>query len=226
MAGGLGVFNQIRWPGVGDADDCWVISTLWALVASGRVTKENLPSVRAFRDAAGVPDVQGRKDGGSNAQILKALQKLEPGIDAKLYSSNNVVMFRAWLSKGYIADLAVNSGALPKYLQFGFTGLHQISVVMQGGKYYVMNPLAQEGSALLEITEQNLMKAAFAFLKDGRLHGVLIKAGSIPSAKIVAPVIPAAPTVIVPIITHFEDFMDGYAIGRFYRKKHSGTVRT
>jgi hypothetical protein len=182
---GLGVYNQINWPGVGDTDDCWVIATFWALVAGGIVDEAHIPSVKAFRAAAGVPDVYGRKDGGSNQQILKALNKILPQAGAKYYSGTGTGM-QTKLKGGYIVSLAVNSALLPSYLQFGFKGSHQIAVIYQGGKYYVMNPLARQGSALLEITASALYKAAYGFLGDGKAHGVMIKIGGAAVKKIVA----------------------------------------
>jgi len=214
----LGVYNQVHWPGVGDVDDCWVISTFWVLVAAGILTRDQLPSVHAFRDAAGVPDKPG-PTGGSNAEIVRALNKLTPEAGARLFSGN-LSGFVHTLKSGYIASLAVNSMYLPSYLRFGFKGRHQIAVVYQNGKLYVMNPLAKEGSSLLQISQVDLALAAITFSQDGRFHGVMVRiGGAVRKALDQAIKQLNLPPVIRPY-TEMSDFIDGFAVGKFYRSKH------
>jgi hypothetical protein len=174
-SGTLGVFNQVWWAGVGDADECWIIATFWALVATGVMSRDQLPSIDKFRAAAGRPDLPG-PSGGNNSDIIKALAKLAPDADVRGYNGL-FAGFKKALQNGYVASLSVDSNMLPKYLQFGFKGLHQVSIYYSAGKYYVMNPLAKEGSGLLQISEFDLRMAATSYLGDGDFHAVLIKAG-------------------------------------------------
>lgn len=171
-----GVFNQVLWPGTGDVDECWIIATYWALVIAGVVKRKDLPSIKEFRAAAGRPDLPGAS-GGSNKNIAKALSILLPKAEVKQYNGNTAG-FEKMLKQGYIASLSVDSGDLPAYLQFGFKGDHQISVYYEGGHFWIMNPLAKEGSALLQISLADLKRAAFSFLGDGKFHSVFIAAKS------------------------------------------------
>jgi hypothetical protein len=212
----LGVYNQVTWPGVGDADDCWVIATFWSLVAGGVLSKDQLPSVRAFREAAGVPDRRGKADGGNNAQILRALRKLAPKSGAYLYSSG-MSGFVTALKKGYVASVSVRSGMLPKNMQFGFKGAHQISVVAKDGKLYVMNPLAQSGSALMEISEADLRRAAAGLMGDGKVHAVMIKIGVRTYKSVVATI--KGPTVLQPP-SYRTNFLNGFDAKAFYDARH------
>lgn len=212
----LGVYNQVTWPGVGDADDCWVISTFWALVAGGVLNKDQLPSVRAFREAAGVPDRAGRADGGRNTQILRALKKLAPKSGAYLYGGG-MSGFIASLKKGYVASLALNSGLLPKNMQFGFKGLHQVSIVAKDGRLYMMNPLAQSGSALMEISEADLRRAAGGFLGDGKVHAVMIKIGVRTYTTMLKAI--KGPTVLQPP-SYDTSFLSGFEAKSFYMARH------
>jgi hypothetical protein len=232
----LGVFNQVHWVGVGDVDECWIIATFWALVASGGVEREKLPSIEAFRKAAGRPDRPG-PTGGNNYLILKALKRLEPGIDARLYVGG-ASGFTNMLKRGYIASLSVNSKYLPPNLQYGFKGAHQISVYFQGGKYYVMNPLAKEGSPLQSITLADLQRAAGSlfghnqpiknmpgedrFVGDWLFHAVFIKAkpGTQPPKFLpLGGVASARPRDLnAPIIV--RDYIDPYAARRLYDARH------
>ena len=171
-----GVFNQVLWPGTGDVDECWIIATYWALVISGVVKRKNLPTIKEFRAAAGRPDKPG-PTGGNNKIIAKALSILLPKAEVKQYNGNTAG-FEKLLKQGYIASLSVDSGDLPAYLQFGFKGNHQISVYYEGGHFWVMNPLAKEGSSLLPISLADLKRAAFSLLGDGKFHAIFIRAKS------------------------------------------------
>ena len=170
----LGAFNQVIWKGVGDVDECWIIATYWALVATGVMPREALPSIKKFRAAAGNPDRPG-STGGNNRQLVQALNKLVPRAKVVKYDGGREGFVRM-LKKGYVASLSVRSWSLPTAYQFGYKGNHQISVFYQKGKYYIMNPLAVEGSPLMEINYNNLVFAANGLLKDGLMHAVFIKA--------------------------------------------------
>lgn len=222
----LGAFNQVWWIGAGDADECWIVATYWALVATGVMTRDELPTIKQFRAAAGKPDKPG-PTGGSNEDILKGIKALIPGADAKLFAGG-ITAFEAALKAGYVASLSVLSKNLPKYLQFGFSGAHQISVYYKGGKLYVMNPLAKEGSALIEISARDLVKAGSSLYKDRKLHAVLIKAK--PPSKTVTKASAKAPEkkqperprdLNAPII--IRNYIDPYQRVHFYEARHRDT---
>jgi hypothetical protein len=218
----LGTYSQKTWPGVGDIDDCWVISTFWALVAAGIIDEWHIPTVYAFRAAAGRPDVQGKASGGSNADIIKALNKLLPQAGARMYNSG-ISGFKQMLSSGYIASLSVNSSMLPAYLQFGFKGLHQIAVIYQDGQFYVMNPLANQGAPLLLISQAALAKAAGGFAGTGKMSAVLIKVGGVVLKQIIKDgkrmMLPQPPRDLnAPIVV--RNYLDPLTVGDFYRARH------
>ena len=162
-----------------------------------------------------MPDRAGKADGVNNAQILRALRKLAPKSGAYSYVGG-LSGFGTALAKGYVASVSVLSSLLPKYLQFGFQGTHQISVILQGGKYYVMNPLAQEGSALLEISAADLQRAAAGLIGDGKVHAVMIKIG-VRSYSTGAPLL--GPTVLQPP-SYRTSYIDGFEAARFYMARH------
>lgn len=216
MAKGLGVFSQLIWEGVFDIDECWIIATYWALVATGVMTRAELPSIKAFRAAAGRLDDPTHKSPGNNSNLLKALGKLAPNADAQLFVGG-LSAFAKKLQQGYVASLSVESKYLPEYLKFGYDGLHQISVIVQGGKYYVMNPLAKEGSALLQISAAALAKAAGELLNDGKFHAVLIKQEPMKQPVESLPPRPPSPPTVNRYINPWE------ARDR-YRKRHERSV--
>lgn len=204
----LGAFNQGSWFGVGDWDECWIVATYWALVAAGVMRREDLPSIKKFRDAAGKPDRRG-PTGGNIKDLLLAINTLIPEADARLYVGG-VAGFERMLKRGYIASLSVDSGDLPSYLQFGFKGLHQIAVYAQGGKFYVMNPLQKEGSALIEISRRDLMRAAGSLFNDGKFHTLFIrKKGEKALAGLAERSLPVRPRDLnAPVVV--RDYIDPY----------------
>ena len=217
----LGVFNQVFWPGVGDVDECWVIATYWALVATGVMKREDLPSIRAFRAAAGNPDRPG-STGGSNRDIVRALKKLAPSAKVVKYDGGREG-FTAMLKKGFVASLSVRSWSLPKAYQFGYRGNHQISVFYKAGHYYVMNPLARAGSALMEINYNNLVFAANGLLGDKLMHAVFIKAGQAKAMKAQrATPVHQQPRSLLHVLPQ-PDYLEPYAARDFYAdRKHLG----
>jgi hypothetical protein len=208
----MGAYNQVKWPGVGDIDECWIIATYWALVAAGVTTRDQLPTIDAFRAAAGVPDRPG-PTGGSYRNIMKALKKLFPYSGATTYVGY-WQGFMSYMKKGYIASLFVYSVFLPKYLQFGFWGKHQVAVVMQGGKLFVMNPLAKEGSALLPITIGQLIVATM-----GRFTAVLFPLGGAQKPPAQQKFRPGPPRDLFPPLIQI-DFYDPWKARRFYEERH------
>lgn len=215
----LGVFNQASWFGVGDVDECWIIATYWPLVAAGVMTRDQLPSIAAFRKAAGRPDLPG-PSGGNNNDLVKGLKALAPSAEVKLFSSS-LSSFSLQLAYGYIASVSLLSSALPEYLRFGFQGAHQVSIFLQAGKFYLMNPLAREGSSLIQIMGRDLAKASGALFGDNKIHAVLIKAGKAadkPSGKSAMRRLPARPRDI-PAPFEPTPYMDPRAVDGFYRER-------
>jgi hypothetical protein len=168
-----GVFNQKTWPGVGDIDDCQVITALWCLQASGTLTHAELPSVASFRHAAGVPDLPG-PTGLTNAQSLLAALRIAPASRAFSYVGA-YTGFVYWLAQGAVASLSVVSAHLT--LPYGFAGNHQVGIALPHGLVtLIMNPLDTMGHQLEMISEANLRKAAEAIYNDGKFHAVIYPA--------------------------------------------------
>jgi hypothetical protein len=151
------VINQVTYPLVGDIDDCTVIATFWAARNAGYTG--SLPTVPAFRNAAGEPDVPGA-NGLTNDQVWR-------GVEGTILRTLNGTKCEAiWWS--YVADvkrgasssLAVMSRLLPANLRFGFLGPHRIGVAFDGSHLVVANPLAPGGSAPLPCSEESLKLAA------------------------------------------------------------------
>jgi hypothetical protein len=151
------VLSQIGYPGAGDIDDCWCVATIMAMHAVA--PNNHLPTVPQFRAAAGVPDVQGRSDGGNVNDIMKACNKLWPTLHGAL-SSRAWASFASAVKGGKVASLSLLSGNLPSRYRFGFSGTHQVYVEYTGGAWYIANPLAKTGSALQAISEADLKRAA------------------------------------------------------------------
>lgn len=185
-----GVFNEVSWPGAGDppghADDCHPMSDFWALVAAGVLTKAQLPTLTAYRLAAGAPDLPGVTVGMDNVQALAAIKKLVPQARAFSYVGT-IDGFKAWTKKGAMASLSVDSGLLPADHRFGFLGSHQVAVA---DYFYMMNPLAPSGSAPVFILETDLRRAAEGLHRDGKFHAIIVPPFVPPVAPPPAPVDP------------------------------------
>lgn len=165
-----GVFNQTTWPGVGDVDDCQVIASFWAMVASGDIARRDLPSVTAFRAAAGVPDQPGAT-GITNAQALRGIRVYVP---RALSYVGSYTGFVAWLARGAIATVSVKSSELPAHLRFGFMGNHQVGMAMPDRFLRIMNPLDGGGDVPPTISEDGIRKAAESLFGDGKFHANII----------------------------------------------------
>jgi hypothetical protein len=217
----LGAFSQVLWPGVGDIDECWIIATYWALVATGVTSREDLPSIKQFRAAAERPDRPG-STGGSNRNLMLALKRLLPRADAVKYDGGREG-FTRMLKKGYVASLSVRSWSLPKAYQFGYRGNHQVSVFYKSGKYFIMNPLQVEGSALMEINYNNLVFAANGLLGDRLMHAVFIKAGTQARKVVQKKQIPRQPRALQHVIPD-PHYIKPYASATFYdERRHQGS---
>lgn len=159
---------MIRWPGVlnqvirdpGDADDCWVVATFWAARASDPGVR--IPSIDAFRRAAGKPDRPGSQ-GGNLDDIMRGCREIWPGLAVTRYRGAWEA-FAGLVRGGRPASLAVLSSKLPARLRYGFLFPHQIGVAWDGAAFVVANPLAPEGSAPQRIDAPTLRAAAEALL--------------------------------------------------------------
>lgn len=216
MSATLGTFSQTSWAGVGDVDECWIIATYWALVATGVMTREMLPTVAEFREAAGRPDMPG-PSGGNNKDLMLALKTLVPQADAKMIVGS-FTQFKAELQRGYVASLSLLSSKLPKWLQFGFQGNHQVSVYFKGGKFYIANPLAKEGSSLIQISEADLKAAAGSLYGDGKFHAILIKAKSAAALKATIQNAVRPRDLAAPIFV--RNYIDPWKADRDYKARH------
>lgn len=169
------VFNQVRWPGARDADDCWVLSGGVQCV-NATAPWLRLVSVPVFRKAAGRPDVQGRADGGQLDDIKRGVETLWPAWyrdETRLRVRKQVTWesLREWAEgrpEGHRPlSIAVVSAKLPPRLQFGFTGpasYHQLSLVVKSdGRWLVANPLAPVYSRWVEVNPAELRPAVMAY---------------------------------------------------------------
>ncbi len=147
-----GVFNQVRYPEAEDIDDCWVVATVWAALASRPSARK--PTVTEFRAAAGDPD-DGNADGGSESEVYRGARGIWPDIPVTAYHGEWAPLAKL-IKSGRIASAAVLSSRLP--INYGFLGWHQVGVAWDGG-YVVANPLAPEGSAPTAIGEAALRSA-------------------------------------------------------------------
>ena len=156
-----GVFNQKRWPGAGDTDECWMLSDLMAIHSVAPWLR--LPTVPQYRQAAGNPD----KDGltfGSLEHSETAIKALYPEF-AKvilLIKNGSFAELMSRLIAGHPLSLSVKSGALPQGLQFGYTGMHRVAVFFNGAEIRIANPLARAHSRSKPISEGALQAAVDA----------------------------------------------------------------
>ena len=86
-----------------------------------------------------------------------------PGVRIEKYFGT-WVGFRDKVKSGRPASLGVDSGKLPSDMRFGFTGPHQIGVGWDPDRatFIVANPLARNGSKVLDIDAADLRDAAKA----------------------------------------------------------------
>jgi hypothetical protein len=155
------VINQASFPGAGNVDDCWVVATVWAALAFRADLPR--PTVPEFRRHAGNPDDPNHADGGSRDQIVRGARGSWPGVRIKAFFGP-WPDFRDQVQSGRPASLGVVSAKLPRPLQFGFAGNHQIGVGWDpdAATFVVANPLARDGSKPLPIDADDLRDAATA----------------------------------------------------------------
>ena len=140
------VFSQRTWPGVGDLDDCWVLSSLQCVNCSAPWLY--LPNSDVFRHAAGDPD-DGKKDGGSIAEIVKGVTTLYPEFKGKLTAirGETFATLRHLLAQGRPVSVALSSGKLPAAIRYGKGDVpHQATLVEKGDQLLFANPMAPMGS--------------------------------------------------------------------------------
>lgn len=175
-----GVFNQKRWPKVGDTDECWMLADLMALHSVAPWLR--LPNAEVYRDAAGNPDDTEELDGGTIDQSAKAIRKLwgrdSAGHDGfgqliEVVQNGSWDSFLAKLKAGHPASLSVSSGALPVAMQFGFTGSHRVAVFFDGEHLRLANPLARAHSRARQISDDTL-RTAMRLHPDPRVNAVVM----------------------------------------------------
>jgi len=158
------VISQRTYPGAGDIDDCWVVATVWAAVASQPGIRQ--PSVTEYRRHAGDPD-DGFQDGGSLTEVIAGARGSWPRLPVQPIDTTNWLEYVGPVKGGgRPSSLAVDSATLPTNVQFGFKGKHQIGVAWDAVRrtFVVANPLAPDGSRPVPITEAALKRASLALI--------------------------------------------------------------
>lgn len=154
-----GIYNQASWPGAGDVDDCAVIATFWAGRASGYTG--SLPTIAAFRAAAGRPDAPG-PTGLTNTQVWRGVQGTVLGtLHPILRAFQPWDVFAAAMKRGEIASVGLDSSKLPATLRYNFLGQHRVGLAWRD-RWMIANPLGPDHSAPLPIDEDALRTAILA----------------------------------------------------------------
>lgn len=157
------VLSQKGYPGVGDIDDCWVVATIWAAVASRLSIKR--PTITAFRAAGDRPDRPNKPDGGNISNVYAAAKATLAAAKPELFKSTSWTTFMRKLKAGQPASVGLHSAYLPERHRYGFLGTHQCGVIWDGDEILLMNPLAKDGAPLKPITEAELKRAMWNLLK-------------------------------------------------------------
>lgn len=162
------VLNQVTWPGVGDIDDCWVLSALQCVLAVQ--PQRHLVGVPLFREKAGNPDDPNEPDGGNLAQIVRGVVGCYPVFDGLLRRLRGASWpeLVAVLNEGRPVSLSIVSGKLPVRYQYGFAGLHQVTLALDHGTRKFANPLAKAQSRWDDLGSWDTVKAAA--LEYGRVR--------------------------------------------------------
>jgi hypothetical protein len=159
------VINQVVYPYAGDVDDCWVVATLWGV--RYHFPHIALPNIRDFRYWAGNPDRPGAT-GGNNGDIQLAINHYWPHagfVREDRYGNAGWSFIEQQCDAGKVFSIALNSGSLPSTYRYGFYGAHRCGIAKRGGSWYIMNPLAPQGSRPRSISEADLKWACMT------LHG-------------------------------------------------------
>ena len=166
------VFSQKAWPGIGDVDDCWVLASLQAVHTVAPWLK--LPGVKVFREKAEVPDTPGQLDVGDEHDMKRGLDALYPNLGVELVDGMSFQEFVERVRSGRPAAVVVKAGDLPAALQFGYEGIHAITVAFddETGNLLIADPLAKPHSKPVPIPQPALRRAIEGF--KPKVHGVLM----------------------------------------------------
>lgn len=157
------VFDQRTWPGAGDVDDCWVVSALQAMNVTSPWLR--LIGVPKFREAAGRPDHPNQADGGNLHAIRTGLVGVYPQLSGhvKSHAAVSFQELRTTAAAGHPLSVSIISGALPTSLRFGFSGAHQVTIVVKNGKVLFANPLARAQSRWVRVSWAAIRPAVLAY---------------------------------------------------------------
>lgn len=167
------VLSQRSWPGVGDLDECWCLSTMQCVLACAPWS--HLPGTDAFRQAAGDPD-DGRRDGGSLAEIAKAVRQLWPAIGQRLAVWRGVTwdQLQAGVKGGHPVSVALTLGKLPPRLRYTTSDVpHQSTLAWRESTDSLVfaNPMAPATSKWDSVTWAELRPSILDY-GNGRVFGV------------------------------------------------------
>lgn len=164
-------FSQRTWPGVGDIDDCWVISA----IQCANAVAPWLPLLTSpeFRRHAGDPD-DGVSDGGNVDDIMRGVRSAWPELAelcTPLRGSWTWDRVLSAIKSGRPASVCVVSSKLAA--SYGFAGLHQVTYFHEPGVgLRVANPLSKDRSEPTRIATLTAKAAAEAY-GGGKVHCVL-----------------------------------------------------
>ena len=162
------VFSQLSWPGVGDIDDCWAVSSIQCVNVVAPQLR--LVSVPTFRVAAGNPDQPG-PTGGDLGDTVQGVETLFPVFAGKLRK------LRGWSWDDFVdrakdhhpMSVSVINAKMPTRCRFGFNipaSYHRISVVVKAdGHWLVANPLAKPYSRWCKVNPAEIRDAVMAYGK-------------------------------------------------------------
>lgn len=186
------VFSQRDWTGVGDLDDCWVLSSLQCVNSSAPWLY--LPSCPIFRRAAGDPD-DGHNDGGNVAEIRKGVTTLYPEFGGKLDAlrGSTLVDLRRVLNDGRPVSVALMAGKLPPRLNYGTKNVaHQCTLRQTSkGQLQFANPMVPHTGARWDDIDLGDVRDAILAFGNGKVFAV-----AFPTAEAMAPFYPAVSTII------------------------------
>ena len=215
--------NQITYWGVGDIDECSILAMYWAARAAG--FEGELPSIAAFRAAAGVPDRPG-PTGLTSAQVWRGIKGTSlRGVDAALLQSGTSwTEFATQLRLGGAASIAVNSALLPVAVRYGFLGGHSVGLTWVDGQFYIANPLAPGQSRPVVISEAAIRAAALSF-GGGAVKGLIFTGKGAPISLAGT----ANPSALLPWyktdaslggVVFQAHYSDAKLTAEFYQSKH------
>ena len=163
--------SQVFFWGVGDIDECAILATYWAARAAG--FKGDLPSIKTFRMAAGVPDRPG-PTGLTTSQIWRGVTKTGLGAMSvsQLGPTTSWSDFATMMTGGRFASIALDASKLPINLRYGFRGPHQVGLTWSEGQWYIADPLAPNRSAPRAVPE-NIIKEAVIGFGGGYVRGLV-----------------------------------------------------